>query len=481
MNFEIGQSIGPYRISGILGQGGMGSVYGVEHTITRRVEALKVAARGRPVGAGEDQRFLREIQVQAGLSHPNIASVHNAFWAEGDLVLVMELVDGEPLAAIIARGRPPLDRTIDWVLQLLEALSYAHGRGIIHRDVTPKNMMITREGALKLTDFGVARSVRDAKLTESGAFIGSAYYAAPEQIRGATEPDERADLYSAGVVLYELLTGVRPYEGESAFDIMQAHIAEARPKPAIERNPEIGAELNSVVMRALEKDPAARFQLAADLRVALAAARKGMRYREPLISRLRSAAGKRTAHLAAGLLVAIAAMAAMAIWLGRPPQSAQSAPLPVNIERPSPAAGIIPLELSAAPTLPDAVPGASGSEAFESKEIEPAAAPKAPAAAPPPRPAGARRGSKSALPGAEAEAVAPFDSPAPARIVPAPPIIPAAAAESASVPDIANVEDTAPAPLPPAVEKPKQRHPVIRALRRVLPFGRKKQSDPPKD
>lgn len=279
MGFETGERVGDYRITGVLGAGGCGEVYRAEHTITKRVEALKVLSPGRLHSPEEEQRFLREIQLHASLAHPNIASVHNAFSTKSGLVLVMELVEGETLEAKLQRGRVPLQTGIEYVLQVLAALGCAHASSVLHRDVKPGNIVIAPNGTVKLTDFGLARQAAEPHVTQTGTPAGSPYYMSPEQIHGVAVLDARSDVYSTGAVLYEVATGSRPFQGESAFEVMQAHVECAPPAP-IMLNPAIGAALNQVILKALAKDPGQRFQSAAEFRDALEKARRELRLAE---------------------------------------------------------------------------------------------------------------------------------------------------------------------------------------------------------
>ena len=268
MSFSIGDTVDAYRILEELGRGGMGRVFKVEHTLTRRLEAMKVLKGGRPDAPGQATRSLREIQVQARLDHPNIAAVHHAFWLGEDLVLVMELIEGCSLQRLLETGRVPLATAIDYACQALSALSYAHAHGVIHRDVSPSNMMVSPKGVLKLTDFGLSKSAADARFSQPGAPIGSLYYMSPEQVRGAALAGEQSDIYSLGAVLYELVTGKRPFEGTSAFAIMVAHV-EKQPVSPADIESTLCPELNDAVLRALAKDPAERFQSAEEFRQVL--------------------------------------------------------------------------------------------------------------------------------------------------------------------------------------------------------------------
>ena len=262
MSFSIGDTVGDYRILEELGHGGMGRVLKVQHTLTRRVEAMKVLAGGRPEAPQQAARSMREIQLQASLDHPNIAAVHNAFWAGDDLILVMELIQGHSLRGVLETGRVPLETTLDYASQALSALTYAHAHGVIHRDVSPSNMMIGPAGVLKLTDFGLAKGPADARLSQTGAPLGSLWYMSPEQVRGSAS-DARSDIYSLGAVLYELASGKKPFDGESAFAIMADQVGKP-PLPPIEVDATVPPALNAALLRALEKDPDRRFKTAAE-------------------------------------------------------------------------------------------------------------------------------------------------------------------------------------------------------------------------
>ena len=245
----------------------MGRVFKVEHTITRRLEAMKVLEGGRPEAPEQATRSLREIQLQASLDHPNIAAVHNAFWVGEDLVLVMELIDGCSLRSALEGQRPPFATAVNYARQALSALGYAHEHGVIHRDISTANIMVTPLGVLKLTDFGLAKGSADVRVSRSGAPLGTLHYMSPEQVRGA-ETDARSDIYSLGAVLYELTTGKRPFDGDSAFSIMANHI-DKLPIAPIEIAEELPPSMNNAILRSLEKNPAQRFSSAEEFLCAL--------------------------------------------------------------------------------------------------------------------------------------------------------------------------------------------------------------------
>jgi len=271
---EITNRIGDYEILGVLGTGGMGRVYKVRNTLSHRVEAMKVLL---PDLAGQHdlaERFLREIKVLAALEHPNIAALRTALTINNQLVMVMEYVEGDTLAKRLEQGPLPVPDTLNYIDQALAALSFAHQRQVIHRDIKPSNMMLTPQGVVKLMDFGIARSGTDRGLTMTGTTLGSLYYMSPEQVRGSNV-DARSDLYSVGVSIYEMVTGQRPFQADSDFSILAAHIQQP-PRPPIELRRDLPAALNDIILMAMEKDPARRFQSAESFRTALNTVRSGL-------------------------------------------------------------------------------------------------------------------------------------------------------------------------------------------------------------
>jgi serine/threonine protein kinase len=267
MSGETSKRIGDYEILGVLGSGGMGKVFKVRNVISDRIEAMKILL---PDLAGRQDladRFLREIKLLAGLNHPNIAALRTALTLNNQLVMVMEYVEGTTLGARLEQSPIPAADAVNYVDQVLGALSYAHRQHVIHRDIKPANMMLTPEGVVKLMDFGIARSGTDRGLTMTGTTMGSLYYMSPEQVQGQAT-DERSDLYSLGVSLYEMVTGERPFRADSDYSLMAAHLQQA-PKPPIEVRSDLPAALNEIILMAIAKDPAQRFQSADAFRNAL--------------------------------------------------------------------------------------------------------------------------------------------------------------------------------------------------------------------
>jgi len=261
------QRIGDYEIIRELGHGGMGRVYLARNVLSDRVEAMKVIL---PDLAGRSEfvaRFMREIKTLAGLDHPNIASLRTAFTAGNQFVMIMEYVDGISLADRLQKGRLSTADALNYTDQVLSALSYAHARHVIHRDIKPGNMMLTSQGIVKLMDFGLARSVDEVGLTVTGATLGSLDYASPEQVQ-SLPTDERSDLYSVGVSLYQMVTGQRMFSATSNFSIMQAQVKEV-PRQPVDIVSTVPQALNGAIMKAIAKNPADRFQTADEFRSAL--------------------------------------------------------------------------------------------------------------------------------------------------------------------------------------------------------------------
>jgi serine/threonine protein kinase len=268
VGFEVGQRVADYEIVGLLGVGGMGRVYRVRNVISHRTEAMKVLLADLTAEPDLAARFVSEIRTLAGLDHPNIAQLHTALLVGNELVMIMEFVDGLTLQQLAQEGRLDPPKVINYAHQVLAALSFAHSRGVVHRDIKPANIMVTPQGTVKLTDFGIAKSRAKDELTRPGTTVGSLYYMSPEQARGGSAVDARADIYSVGINMYELLAGRRPFEDESAYVILHSQL-NVVPRPPIEFNPLLSKPLNDLILKMLEKDPANRFQSAAAVSDAL--------------------------------------------------------------------------------------------------------------------------------------------------------------------------------------------------------------------
>jgi beta-lactam-binding protein with PASTA domain/predicted Ser/Thr protein kinase len=263
---------GRYRVLKRIGSGGMAEVYCAEDQQLGRRVALKLLHRRFADDEQFVERFRREASSAAGLSHPNIVGIFDRGEWDGTYYIAMEFVEGRTLKDIVReRGAAPPEAAADITLQILRAARFAHKRGIVHRDIKPHNVLIDNEGRVRVTDFGIARAgVSD--MTETGSVMGTAQYLSPEQAQGKPV-DARSDLYSTGIVLYELLTGRVPFDAESPVSVALMQVSEP-PVPPMEVNPEVPPALDAVTLRAMEKDPGRRYQDADEFIAALESARK---------------------------------------------------------------------------------------------------------------------------------------------------------------------------------------------------------------
>ena len=271
----VGELIaGRYEIDKLVGSGGMSNVFRAHDRLLERTVALKILHEQYTRDDDYVERFRREARAVAQLAHPNIVTVIDRGEQEGRQFIVFEYVEGENLKDLTARGPLEVQDVISLALQVAHALSFAHHRGLVHRDVKPQNVLLNEDGQAKVTDFGIARSLDVQGVTQTGTVLGTSDYIAPEQARGQ-KVDPRTDIYSLGVVLYELLTGEVPFSGDNFVAVAMRHVNEPAPS-VLERRPDCPLRLDLAVQRSMAKDPAERFdsmdELSAELEACLAEA-----------------------------------------------------------------------------------------------------------------------------------------------------------------------------------------------------------------
>src|SRR5262245_2868336 len=283
MPLAVGARLGPYEILSALGAGGMGEVYRARDTKLKRDVALKVLPQAFAQDPGRLARFQREAELLATLNHPNVAAIFSIEEAGGAQFITMELVEGCTLDQMTPTGAVSAAQLFDIAIALADALSAAHRKHIIHRDLKPGNVMMTDDGRVKVLDFGLARAVdpdpahpedevTHLGLTQTGIIVGTVPYMSPEQIE-AKPLDHRTDLFSLGVILYELATGERPFRGDSSPALMSS-ILKDRPRPIEERRPDIPDAVSRLIERCLEKQPRDRIQTATEILAELKAQRR---------------------------------------------------------------------------------------------------------------------------------------------------------------------------------------------------------------
>ena len=255
----IGELIaGRYELHELVGAGGMSNVFRAHDRLLERSVAIKVLHEHYSADEDYVERFRREARSVAQLAHPNIVTVIDRGEEDGRQYIVFEYVEGENLKGLLSHGALPVDEALRYGLQIAGALDFAHKRGLVHRDVKPQNVLLTEEGEPKVTDFGIARSIDVQSVTQSGTVVGTSDYIAPEQARGE-QVDPRTDIYSLGVVLYELLTGEVPYSGDNFVAVAMQHLHEPVPS-VLDQRRDVPVRLDLAVQRAMAKDPADRFE-----------------------------------------------------------------------------------------------------------------------------------------------------------------------------------------------------------------------------
>jgi len=273
MPLTPGTRLGPYEILAPLGAGGMGEVYRATDTKLGRDIALKVLPAEMAHDPERLARFRREAKALAQLDHPNIVTIHSVEECDGVHFLTMQLVEGQPLDRLIPASGLPIEQIVEIASALGDALAAAHEKGIVHRDLKPANVMVSNEGRVKVLDFGLAKDVRaanpgDATLTSAsqtqvGVVMGTPAYMSPEQTSGRPL-DHRTDIFSLGVVLYEMATGRRPFDGNSSAELVSAILRDTAPSVTDVR-PDLPSDLARIIRRCLEKDPRHRVQTARDV------------------------------------------------------------------------------------------------------------------------------------------------------------------------------------------------------------------------
>jgi serine/threonine protein kinase/Tol biopolymer transport system component len=343
MTLAAGQHIGAYAILSPLGTGGMGEVYRARDTRLGRDVAIKVLPAAFAADHDRMVRFQREAQVLASLNHPHIASIFGFEESNSTRALVMELVEGPTLHERIAAGAISIEEALPIAKQIAEALEYAHEHGIVHRDLKPANIKLTRDGAVKVLDFGLAKALSDDPLssevsnsptlsavaTRAGIILGTAAYMSPEQAKGKTA-DRRADIWSFGVVLYEMLTGQRLFTGETSQETLAAVIRAEPDWSALP--PSVPARVRRLLRRCLEKDPRRRVQAIAEARIAIEDTLVGAAEDTPLAVPSTEPPWRRTLPWAlVGALSLILALV-LVLWVPRPPAPELATPVRLSVE-----------------------------------------------------------------------------------------------------------------------------------------------------
>jgi len=329
-----GSKLGSYEVLSLLGAGGMGEVYRARDRRLGREVAIKVLPADRLADEDRRRRFVQEAQAASALNHPHIITIHEIESAEGNDFIVMEYVPGQSLDALIPRHGMRLGEVLRIAISVASALAAAHGRGIIHRDLKPANVIVGQDGAVKVLDFGLAKltgdeagsdeqtatNVREVGLSVPGTIVGTAAYMAPEQATGG-RVDARSDIFSFGATLYEMVTGVRAFAGDSTADTL-ASVVRDQPKPPTALAHGVPSDLEKVILRCLRKDPERRFQHMADVKVALQEIKEDSESGTAAAVVPRHRRRRRLAALAGTLILLAGATA----WLLRPRHPAETQP-----------------------------------------------------------------------------------------------------------------------------------------------------------
>jgi serine/threonine protein kinase len=461
--------IGKYNLVRVIGEGGMGRVYeAIDPIIGRRV-AIKTISLNVVADAETLSRFFREAQAAGQLSHPNLITIHDMGDADGTPYIVMEFLEGMDLNRKMRQERLSYDAKLQIMIDVCEGLAFAHGHNIVHRDIKPANIFVTTSGRVKILDFGLARGAL-SEVTRTGKILGTPNYMSPEQIRG-DDVDHRADIFSTGVVFYELLSGRKAFEGDSIATTLYK-VLETQPRPVHLIDEQLPAVLSGVIERALEKDRFARFQTSSEMLDALMHAHGRTTQLErshlhtlpvPTPPRPATAPVRRGASTIARWAIAgitVAGIAGFALWSQRSPDTRPALPVSQPDPSPRPIAPVEPPAPEATPPSPPtratvAPPAETVAPPAESNRVARATPPKAPVAAARP----AQPGSSPSAISQPAPAPAPAPKVEPAAAAPPPPVVPPAAPEPkpAPVEPPPAVAPTVSPPPPPVAAPPTAR------------------------
>ena len=318
----IGRTLSHYQILGKLGEGGMGEVWKARDTQLDRQVALKVLRTGSPLDPTARARLLREARTASKLNHPHVCTIYEVGESDDQAYIAMELVEGQTLSARLTAGTLPVGQVLRFGIQLADALDHAHARGVIHRDFKSANIIITPEERVKVLDFGLAKrfsqmtgeesvTLTQESLTSPGTVAGTLAYMAPEQLRGE-RADSRSDIWSLGVVLYEMASGVRPFQGKTTYELSSSILHESPPPLQERAGGKMLAALRAVVEKCLAKEPAQRYQTSSEVRRALEAVQGGAASRAWLVGK-RMLSRYRWRAAVAALALTLALVAALDI------------------------------------------------------------------------------------------------------------------------------------------------------------------------
>jgi tRNA A-37 threonylcarbamoyl transferase component Bud32 len=331
----IGSRVLDFELKAILGSGGMSVVYRGQHRVTGQEVAIKILPPELAVHEELKARFVEEARVLAKLEHPNIVHLNNFTESGGRMCLVMQYVEGVTFESkIVSHGKVPAAEALRVTIEVCKGLEYAHSQGVIHRDIKPSNVLVRGDGAVKVTDFGIAKMMGNSRLTSTGQTMGTVRYMSPEQVRGKLA-DARSDLYSLGITLFEALCGTTPFDGENHFDIMQQHLRNKPPSLA-KMGVALPGALEKALFKALEKNADDRYVDAAAFRQALEAVLPEV---SSVVAQAATATGKKSRLAPAlGLAVLVAGGAGATFLVARQLQMAAHSTKPTPITAAKPAA-----------------------------------------------------------------------------------------------------------------------------------------------